>query len=568
MRNLPMLLGLFIFIACKKIDKPPATPITPVVQEESIKFTTNLDTGAYNVSDTLPLTISVSSKLPSAGLIYSITTTWTDSSKQIFKLDSTLSQASLSLNITGHKNSGKYSLAITVSSKSTASNSLSKNISFINNPLGRFQGYKVAQNARQLGFEYWYHNTGVMPDLITAVFQKPLGTRTKYGTFFNGVICGDFNNDGWIDVFNTGASYNGPQSNFTFLIWNTSIKTFEEKNLFNDKSFNSFGGNKHTIKPFYLNDDNYIDLVIFDNGDEGIQNSPDEPVRIVLSDGKGGYDLKDIKTSENEFPANKKEKGTVGDINGDGLPDLVLPAYNCLYIYWGIKDFPYFQQSNRAKFVADFRNFLSASNNSFGEQVPYVAGNSVSAFINDMNKDGKIDLIIGAIEERNSNLYPIQSKLLYNKGNGQFSSTSINNFPFYYNDDKIGVTLQDAIIDDINGDGLKDIICINDQVYKNPTSWAPWDIYAYIQKSDGTFTVDKTICVYTINSTRKGGWKPRLNYYDYDGDGRKDISYLDAADNGELRYKSVFIRTGDKFIETDYYQFDPYANSLRSLIKN
>jgi len=31
----------------------------------------------------------------------------------------------------------------------------------------------------------------------------------------------------------------------------------------------------------YLNADNYVDIVVFDNGDEGIPNSPDEPIRIV-----------------------------------------------------------------------------------------------------------------------------------------------------------------------------------------------------------------------------------------------------------------------------------------------
>jgi hypothetical protein len=225
------------------------------------------------------------------------------------------------LNIPGLKKTGSYSLTITVSSKSTSSNSLNKSISVVNNPLGRFMGYKVASNARQLGFEYWYHGTGVMPDLITAIFQKPYNGRSKYGTFFNGVVCGDFNNDGWVDVFNAGASYNGVQAPFTFLIWNTTLKTFEEKNLFNDKSFSSFGGNKNTIKPYYFNDDNFIDLIIFDNGDEGIANSPDEPVRIVLSDGKGGYDLKSINTSENEFPSNKKEKGVVGEIYNIGCDE-------------------------------------------------------------------------------------------------------------------------------------------------------------------------------------------------------------------------------------------------------
>ena len=71
----------------------------------------------------------------------------------------------------------------------------------------------------------------------------------------------------------------------------------------------------------YINHgDNFVDIVIYDNGDEGIPNSPDEPIRIVLSDGKGGYDLKEIQTSEKEIPVWKKEHGDVGDVNEDGIP--------------------------------------------------------------------------------------------------------------------------------------------------------------------------------------------------------------------------------------------------------
>ena len=135
-------LGILFLFACSKTSVP-ATPPTPVVQEEAIKFTTNLDTGTYNTSDTLPLVITVSSKLPSTGVIYSVTTMWTDSSKQIFKLDTSLLQSSLSLNIPGLKKSGSYALSISVTSKSTITNTLNKSISVVNNPLGWFQGYKV-----------------------------------------------------------------------------------------------------------------------------------------------------------------------------------------------------------------------------------------------------------------------------------------------------------------------------------------------------------------------------------------------------------------------------------------
>ncbi|MFM2010498.1 MAG: hypothetical protein RLZZ479_889, partial [Bacteroidota bacterium] len=159
MKKAILALGFLYLISCTKTETPVAPPPIAVSQEEPIKFTTNLDTGTYNVTDTLPLVINISSKIPTAGLGYSITTTWTDSSKQIFKLDTSLSTSSLSLNIPGLKNAGNYTLSISVTSKSSSSNTLNKSIPVVNNPLGRFMGYKVAANARQLGFEYWYHGT-------------------------------------------------------------------------------------------------------------------------------------------------------------------------------------------------------------------------------------------------------------------------------------------------------------------------------------------------------------------------------------------------------------------------
>ena len=48
-------MGILYAYACTKTDAPVVTPPTPVVQEESIKFSTNLDTGTFNVADTVPL---------------------------------------------------------------------------------------------------------------------------------------------------------------------------------------------------------------------------------------------------------------------------------------------------------------------------------------------------------------------------------------------------------------------------------------------------------------------------------------------------------------------------------
>ena len=586
MKKVTLALGILMLCACSKVDK--VTPPTPVTQEEAIKFTTNLDTGIYNVVDTLPLIINVSSKIPTAGIVYSITAIWTDSAKQIFKLDTSAATSSLNLNIPGLKKSGNYNLSISVTSKSNASNTLNKSISVINNFLSRFQGYKVDQVAlalskqKNFGRDYW-RNSGLMMDLIISVFQKPLATnkfaveQNFWGGALQAITTGDFNNDGWIDVFNAGGAYAGNGSSFAFLMWDPIKKSFYDTTLFNDKSFKTFGGNRHTCVPIYLNDDNYVDIVIYDNGDEGIPNSPDEPIRIVLSDGKGMYDLKQIETSEKELPIWKKEHGDVGDLNEDGIPDLVIVSNQFVYIYWGKKDFPFFTVDKHVTFVGDIQNFGSKANNGFGDVVAGVAGSAFTARIIDINKDNKNDILIGTSElhyDKYAYGNTQQQRLIINQGKGRFNNDGIIKLPFNYSNDNILTMIQDCLTDDLNGDGLLDIVALTSQndATKN-FNWAPWDILVYIQQKDGSFVIDRTYFEYNINNPRKGNWKKYLIYFDYNGDGKKDISYTDDAGglkrdgNATITTKSIFVRTGNKFIETDFYQFDPYANSIKSFIK-
>jgi hypothetical protein len=586
MKKVILALGIVVLFACSKVDK--VTPPTPVAQEEAIKFTTNLDTGTYNVVDTLPLIINISSKIPTAGIVYSITAIWTDSAKQIFKLDTSLSTSSLNLNIPGLKKSGNYNLSISVTSKSNASNTLNKSISVINNFLSRFQGYKVDQVAlalskqKNFGRAYW-RNSGLMMDLIINVFQKPLATnkfaveQNFWGGALQAITTGDFNNDGWIDVFNAGGAYAGNGSSFAFLIWDPIKKSFYDTTLLNDKSFKTFGGNRHTCVPIYLNDDNYVDIVIYDNGDEGIPNSPDEPIRIILSDGKGMYDLRQIETSEKELPIWKKEHGDVGDLNEDGIPDLVIVSNQFVYIYWGKKDFPFFTVDKHVTFVGDVQNFGSKANNGFGDVVSGVAGSAFTARIIDINKDNKNDILIGTSElhfDKYAYGNTQQQRLIINQGKGRFNNNGIIKLPFNYANDNIITMIQDCLTDDLNGDGLLDIVALTSQndATKN-FNWAPWDILVYIQQKDGSFVIDRTYFEYNINNPRKGNWKKYLIYFDYNGDGKKDISYTDDAGglkrdgNATIVTKSIFVRTGNKFIETDFYQFDPYANSIKPFIK-
>ena len=563
MKRVIFALGVLFVFACSKTEVP-ATPPVVVAQEEAIKFTTNLDTGTYNVADTLPLVITVSSKLPAAGIVYSITSTWVDSTKQIYKLDTSLTSSTLSLNIPGLNKAGAYSLSITVTSNSTSSNTINKSLNVVNSPLGRFMGYKVAANARQLGTDYW-ENSILPTDLITAIFQKNYENIHPSGAYagWTSSICnGDFNNDGYMDVFNGGSAFGGKKESLTFLIWNPATKIFEEKNLINDKT--NFIGNPRLVTPVYLNSDNYVDLVIHGMRDEASDSNPNEPVSICLSDGKGGYDITKLdlepKSLANQFG---HEWGDVEDVNGDGLPDLFVSANSHTYIFWGISAFPYFTNINFAHFSSDTKNFTS--DNGFGEVVPSGAGAAYGGVFLDVNKDGQKDLLLAVGE---NGIQPDgnkdQQRVLLNKGKGRFNETGVIKLPLYSNQVNAGINQFDYKVDDVNGDGRLDIIAVNSVKYSQ------WNIVIYVQQSDGSFVIDNSLVEYKINTISRPQYKTRLIYSDINGDGLKDISYINSAitpyyilQNNELLTKSVFIREGNKFVEKDYYQFDPYAKSLK-----
>jgi hypothetical protein len=412
-----------------------------------------------------------------------------------------------------------------------------------------FKGYTVATNAKQLGTEYW-ENTNVLSDLIVAVYQKNYEVFDSYKAYcvFSTAICnGDFNNDGYIDVFNAGTAYNGKKANLSFLIWNSVSKEFEEKNLLNDKT--DFIGAPYKVTPVYLNGDNYVDLVIHGHADEGSPINDTEPVTLCLSDDKGGYDLVKLEL-EPKYLSDMftHESGDVADINGDTYPDLFVVANSHSYIFWGIASYPYFTNGNFGHFASDTKNYTS--DNSFGESVSILNG-SFSCRLLDLNKDGMKDLFVAGQSE---------NTILLNKGNGRYVSNAAIKIPFPQNN----MNVFDYIVDDLNNDGLNDIITLNAESYKK------WNIEIYFQKNDGSFAIDNSAIEYTINIARPN-WKNKLIYYDVDGDGKKDITYSDAGINpytnkaiiNDIKLKSVFIRSNNKFIEKDFYQYDTYAKKLK-----
>jgi hypothetical protein len=413
-------------------------------------------------------------------------------------------------------------------------------------------GYKVNPNAKQLGRNYW-ENIPIPADLMLSVFQSPILTNTEIET--ESVSFGDFNLDGYIDIFNAGGSYNGPFTGFAFLIWNPTSKIFEQKNLFNNKSFAIIGGNPTTIIPYYLNDDNYVDFIIFDNGDEGIPNSPNEPVRYVLSDSKGGYDLKSIETNESEPDyGHRKNGGDIGDIDGDGIPDIVIPCNSLLYIYKGIKDYPYFTTTNRIKYIESSWSRIANLNNKYDIVASEFTNQVFGVKIIDFDKDGKNDIITIGKEDSTG----LRQRILLNTSGSwgsNFSKLNIVKLPEHIVGKNYEV--QDNYIVDIDNDEDYDIINLG-----HDTKFDNWSLNIYKQNSINSYQV--------LNVDVNIHGASKLIYQDYNNDGMKDIGFQESMGDikipkvsNSIYNKKVYIKEGNSFIKKSIYDFDNYAKEIR-----
>jgi hypothetical protein len=209
-----------------------------------------------------------------------------------------------------------------------------------------------------------------------------------------------------------------------------------------------------------------------------------------------------------------------GDLNGDGIPDLLVTTPTALVAYLGNGDGTFTQKSSTpigpgAVVLADFNhdgkldfatsgNLLALGNGDGTFQTPtaFVSNPPAGGFSNiaagDINNDGWPDIVLTNADVPYSNLY-----VLLNNQKGGFTQVPTN----------FGELTNQAILVDVNGDGNLDLVI-------SGVSGA--GAFVYLGNGQGQFTYQTTL-------GGPAGAQAGFNMVaDVNGDGIPDIEILGA----------------------------------------
>jgi hypothetical protein len=221
----------------------------------------------------------------------------------------------------------------------------------------------------------------------------------------------------------------------------------------------------------------------------------------------------------------------IGDVNGDGKPDLLVAnacaASSCANGSIGV--------------------LLGNGDGTFQTAVTFSTGgyNSASLTLGDVNGDGKPDLLVANQCATNSGFCPGTVSVLLGNGNGTFQ------LPVTYSSG--GYDGASVVLGDVNGDGKPDLLVVN-QCATNSDFFCFGSVGVLLGNGDGTFQ--------TSVAYGSGGQTARsVILGDVNGDGKSDLIVInDCATSCENGGLGVLLGNGDGSFQTAI----PYSSGGQS----
>jgi hypothetical protein len=326
-------------------------------------------------------------------------------------------------------------------------------------------------------------------------FTAVAGYSVSYEAEVLAVLIGDLNGDGLLD-FVTENAYN----NQTLAALGNGDLTFRA-NPINAFSFNGNGSNMASAD---FNGDGYPDVVYsWTNGGSG---GLTDKFALSLGSSHGALGAPTYITA-GACSFNYVDFLAVGDVNGDGLPDVVAAIAN---------------SSETGCKSGDIAVVEGSGNGKFKTPAYYSTGSTAQAgtvYVVDVNGDGKLDIVTANSDGTIS--------ALINKGTGTYKAGVVNSnlvadCACYHN----------LVFGDFTGDGKIDVAAVTG-------SGQLYEVQVLPGNGDGTFgTAIKSVTTVDPSVIGVG---------DFDGDGKLDIviaspyDYSCETSNGSVPSKGQFL---------------------------